>query len=106
MRNPFVRSRRLLSCPFVWKQQDKVMNVTLHVCTTCKAGETVPDGTACPGTKLHAALVAAGAPAGGRDQTGGRLFPPSPGSSPPPPPPGPPASRYRTRTHNHAPPTL
>ena len=38
------------------------MSVTLHVCITCKAGETVPEGTACPGTKLHAALVAAGAP--------------------------------------------
>ena len=38
------------------------MSVTLHVCITCKAGETVPDGSACPGTKLHAALVAAGAP--------------------------------------------
>ena len=38
------------------------MSVTLHVCTTCKAGETVPEGAACPGTKLHAALVAAGAP--------------------------------------------
>jgi len=41
---------------------DKAMSVTLHVCTTCKAGETVPDGTACPGTRLHAALTAAGAP--------------------------------------------
>ena len=38
------------------------MSVTLHVCITCKAGETVPEGAACPGTKLHAALVAAGAP--------------------------------------------
>jgi predicted metal-binding protein len=62
MRHPFVRSRRLLSCPFVWKQQDKMMSVSLHVCITCKAGETVPDGTACPGTRLHAALTAAGAP--------------------------------------------
>jgi predicted metal-binding protein len=43
----------------VW---DKTMSVSLHVCITCKAGETVPEGTACPGTKLHAALVAAGAP--------------------------------------------
>jgi len=40
----------------------RAMSVTLHVCITCKAGETVPDGSACPGTKLHAALVAAGAP--------------------------------------------
>jgi len=38
------------------------MSVTLHVCITCKAGETVPEGADCPGTKLHAALVAAGAP--------------------------------------------
>ena len=62
MRNPLVRSRGLLSCPNVWKQQDKIMSVTLHVCITCKAGETVPEGTACPGTRLHAALMAAGAP--------------------------------------------
>jgi len=38
------------------------MSVSLHVCITCKAGETVPDGAACPGTRLHTALVAAGAP--------------------------------------------
>jgi predicted metal-binding protein len=40
----------------------RAMSITLHVCITCKAGETVPEGAACPGTKLHAALVAAGAP--------------------------------------------
>lgn len=38
------------------------MSVSLHVCITCKAGETVAEGTACPGKRLHAALVAAGAP--------------------------------------------
>jgi predicted metal-binding protein len=38
------------------------MSVSLYVCTTCKAGESVPEGEACPGTRLHAALAAAGAP--------------------------------------------
>jgi predicted metal-binding protein len=41
---------------------DKTMSVSLHVCITCKAGETVAEGAACPGTRLHAALAAAGAP--------------------------------------------
>ena len=41
---------------------DKTMSVSLHVCITCKAGETVAEGTSCPGTRLHAALTAAGAP--------------------------------------------
>lgn len=38
------------------------MVTTLYVCTTCKAGEPVPEGTAAPGARLHDALVAAGAP--------------------------------------------
>jgi predicted metal-binding protein len=38
------------------------MSVSLHVCITCKAGETVPDGAACPGTRLHEALAATLAP--------------------------------------------
>jgi predicted metal-binding protein len=38
------------------------MSVSLYVCITCKAGETVADGTPAPGTRLHAALAAAGAP--------------------------------------------
>ena len=41
---------------------DKTMNVSLHVCITCKAGETVAEGTMSPGTRLHSALLAAGAP--------------------------------------------
>jgi predicted metal-binding protein len=42
------------------------MAATLHVCTTCKAGESVPDGDPRPGALLHAALVAKGAPDGVR----------------------------------------
>jgi predicted metal-binding protein len=42
------------------------MAATLHVCTTCKAGEPVPEGDARPGALLHAALVAGGAPDGVR----------------------------------------
>jgi predicted metal-binding protein len=38
------------------------MSVSLNVCITCRAGETVPDGAVCPGARLHGALVAAGAP--------------------------------------------
>jgi predicted metal-binding protein len=39
------------------------MAATLHVCTTCKAGEPVLEGDPRPGAHLHAALVAQGAPA-------------------------------------------
>lgn len=42
------------------------MRATLHVCTTCKAGEPVPEGEAPPGALLHAALAGAGAPEGVR----------------------------------------
>lgn len=35
------------------------MSATLHVCITCRAGETVVEGTLCPGARLHAALTAA-----------------------------------------------
>ncbi len=42
----------------------QAMTVTLHVCVTCRAGEIVPEGEACPGKKLHAALQKAGAPEG------------------------------------------
>lgn len=38
------------------------MSVSLHVCTTCRAGEAVVEGAACPGARLHAALAAAGTP--------------------------------------------
>lgn len=33
------------------------MAVTLHVCVTCRAGETVPEGEPCAGQRLHAALL-------------------------------------------------
>ena len=38
------------------------MTATLYVCTTCKRGEPVPEGTPAPGAELHAALLALGAP--------------------------------------------
>jgi len=40
------------------------MTVTLHVCITCRAGQTLGDGETTPGARLHAAIVKAGAPAG------------------------------------------
>ena len=40
------------------------MTVTLHVCTTCKAGEPVEDGRPVPGARLHAALLAGEIPEG------------------------------------------
>lgn len=42
------------------------MTVTLHVCTTCKAGRPVPEGQATPGQRLYHALRQAGAPEGVR----------------------------------------
>jgi predicted metal-binding protein len=42
------------------------MTVTLHVCTTCRAGEPVPEGDIPPGARLQAALTATGAPEGVR----------------------------------------
>jgi predicted metal-binding protein len=42
------------------------MAVTLHVCTTCKAGAPVEDGQPVSGARLHAALTALGAPDGVR----------------------------------------
>jgi predicted metal-binding protein len=42
------------------------MTATLYVCTTCKAGEPVPEGTLPPGAQLHAALTAGTAPEGVR----------------------------------------
>jgi predicted metal-binding protein len=41
------------------------MAATLYVCTTCKAGEPVPEGAMPPGAQLHAALTA-GTPEGVR----------------------------------------
>jgi len=40
------------------------MTVTLHVCTTCKAGEPVEDGRPVPGARLYAALIAGEIPEG------------------------------------------
>jgi predicted metal-binding protein len=42
------------------------MGATLYVCTTCKAGEPVPEGDLPPGAQLHAALTAEAAPDGVR----------------------------------------
>lgn len=38
------------------------MSVTLHVCITCRAGQTVAEGEKCPGKRLHEALATLGAP--------------------------------------------
>jgi predicted metal-binding protein len=40
------------------------MAVTLHVCITCRAGESVGEGEATPGSRLHEAIAAIGAPEG------------------------------------------
>ncbi|WP_225028164.1 DUF1636 domain-containing protein [Xinfangfangia pollutisoli] len=40
------------------------MGAVLHVCMTCRAGQPVPEGETCPGARLHAALLAEGAPDG------------------------------------------
>ena len=38
------------------------MTVTLHVCITCRAGQTLGEGETAPGARLHAAILQAGAP--------------------------------------------
>jgi predicted metal-binding protein len=40
------------------------MAVTLHVCITCRAGQTIPDGEPTPGARLRDAIIAAGVPDG------------------------------------------
>jgi predicted metal-binding protein len=40
------------------------MVVTLHVCITCRAGQTIQDGEATPGARLRDAIMQAGVPAG------------------------------------------
>lgn len=40
------------------------MTVTLHVCTTCKAGEATEDGLPVLGARLHAAILAGYVPQG------------------------------------------
>jgi predicted metal-binding protein len=44
--------------------QRTTMSVTLHVCITCRAGQTLAEGETPPGARLHAAILAAGAPDG------------------------------------------
>ena len=38
------------------------MTVTLHVCITCRAGQTLAEGETTPGARLHAAIRDVGAP--------------------------------------------
>ena len=45
---------------------DRMMTVRLAVCTTCRAGEIVPEGAALPGAVLHAALTRGPVPDGVR----------------------------------------
>lgn len=40
------------------------MSITLHVCITCRAGQTLAEGEIAPGARLHAALLEAGVPDG------------------------------------------
>ena len=40
------------------------MTVTLHVCITCRAGQTLNEGETTPGARLHAAILDFGVPEG------------------------------------------
>ena len=40
------------------------MPAIIHVCTTCRAGQPLPDDGTCPGQRLHDALCAGDLPAG------------------------------------------
>jgi predicted metal-binding protein len=40
------------------------MAVTLHVCITCRAGQSLNSGETTPGARLHAAILQTGVPAG------------------------------------------
>ena len=40
------------------------MTVTLHVCITCRAGQTLQEGETTPGARLHGAISEIGAPEG------------------------------------------
>jgi len=40
------------------------MAVTLHVCITCRAGQTIPEGEKTPGAQLRDAIIEAGVPEG------------------------------------------
>lgn len=41
---------------------EEAMTVTLHVCITCRAGQTLGEGEVAPGKRLHEAILAAGIP--------------------------------------------
>jgi predicted metal-binding protein len=38
------------------------MTVTLHVCITCRAGQSLQEGETTPGARLHAAILRVGVP--------------------------------------------
>ena len=40
------------------------MTVTLHVCVTCRAGQSLKEGETPPGARLHAAILGVGVPEG------------------------------------------
>jgi predicted metal-binding protein len=40
------------------------MTVTLHVCITCRGGQSLQDGETTPGARLHVAILKAGVPEG------------------------------------------
>ena len=40
------------------------MTVTLHVCITCRAGQSLQEGETTPGARLHAAIAGIGVPEG------------------------------------------
>jgi predicted metal-binding protein len=40
------------------------MTVTLHVCITCRAGQSLQEGETTPGARLHAAIAGIGVPVG------------------------------------------
>jgi len=40
------------------------MTVTLHICITCRAGQTIAEGEPTPGSLLYRAIVSGGAPPG------------------------------------------
>ena len=52
--------------PTLFAFRKATMGAILYVCTTCKAGEPVPEGDPRPGAQLHAALTAEPAPEGVR----------------------------------------
>ena len=43
---------------------EEAMTVTLHVCITCRAGQTLGEGETTPGKRLHGAILEAGVPEG------------------------------------------